>query len=138
MENFYYEDSDRTRLREELVTTQAKQWAKGFLRPTLGRRPSPLTSAQLRRFYNDVKALEARVNEEPDFLKVRPYVKMLISKVAYACPEVNESARKVPIEFRKFMEECINHIEHKKDFEAFLLVFETVVGYFYGEGGGRR
>jgi CRISPR-associated protein Csm2 len=149
--NFYYEDTDRTQLREALVTTKAQAWAKGFLRPTLGKRRVPLTSAQLRRFYNDVKALETRVDEalkaktaqeaddrETAFLKVRPYVKMLLSKVAYACPEVNESGRKVPLEFRKFLEDCVNAIDHPRDFEAFLLVFEAVVGFFYGEGGGRR
>ena len=63
-----------------------------------------------------------------------PLIKMVKSKVAYACPS-NGRDRKVPEEFRNYMELMINSIEYYKDFKAFSLCFEAVVGYFYGEGG---
>jgi CRISPR type III-A-associated protein Csm2 len=93
-----------------------------------------LTSAQLRKFHGEAKALEERIKTTDDFKKIRPLVKMLKSKVAYACP-VTGSDRKVPEEFRKYIEEMVDNIDDDKDFKAFALCFEAVVGFFYGQGG---
>ncbi|MEW6606111.1 MAG: type III-A CRISPR-associated protein Csm2 [bacterium] len=126
---FYEEKSGQAVIREELLTNRAQDWAKSFLKA----RP-PLHSAQLRRFYHDVKSLEAKVTTEDEFTKYRPLVKMLKSKVAYACPKTY-SGRKVPWEFREFIEKCVDEINSLQDFKSFTLVFEAVVGYFFGEGG---
>lgn len=127
--SFYFEKKDGDDvIREDLLTSKAEEWAKSFLR---GRPPLP--THQLRRFYNEVKSLEARV-EANGFNPTRPLIKMLQSKVAHACPK-SYGGRKVPQEFRKFVEECVEAIESGEDFGAFVLVFEAVVGYFYGEGG---
>ena len=91
-----------------------------------------LSSAQLRRFYHDVKSLELKVKE--NFDKAKPLVGMLKSKVAYVCPKKGRE-RKIPLEFRKFLEEMVDSVNTEQDFSAFCLVFEAVVGYFYGEGG---
>ncbi len=125
MENFFYEKDEV--IRESLLTTKALDWAREFIRT----RPS-LSSAQLRRFYHDAKALEARVEAE-GFEKIRPLIKMIKSKAAYSC-----GTRKIPVEFKSFMDTCIDRIDQKEDFDGFMLVFEAVVGYFYGEGGGKR
>lgn len=130
VESFFFEKKNGQKvIREDLLTSKAQKWARGFLRV----RP-PLHSAQLRRFYHDVKSLEAKVTSEKEFTRNRPLIKMLKSKVAYACPKTY-SGRKVPWEFREFIEECVDEINQLKDFQAFALVFEAVVGYFYGEGG---
>jgi len=130
VESFFFEEKNGQEvIREELLTSKAQEWARNFLRV----RP-PLHAAQLRRFYHDVKSLEAKVTSEEKFIKNRPLIKMLKSKVAYACPKTY-SGRKVPWEFREFIEECVDEIDQLKDFQAFALVFEAVVGYFYGEGG---
>jgi len=130
VESFFFEEKNGQEvIREELLTSKAQEWARSFLRV----RP-PLHSAQLRRFYHDVKSLEAKVTSGDKFIKNRPLIKMLKSKVAYACPKTY-SGRKVPWEFREFIEECVDEIDQLKDFQAFALVFEAVVGYFYGEGG---
>ena len=135
---YYYEVKDGSggkeiqRIKTKLLLDDAKKWAEKFVKA----RPE-LKSAQIRRFYHDVKALEAKIgaSEEVEvFEKNLPLIKMLKSKVAYACPKTYGS-RKIPIEFKQFMDECIDGIEDRKDFEAFTLVFEAVVGYFYGEGG---
>lgn len=130
-ENFFYEEKGgQLVIREELLTSKAQEkWARSFLRA----RP-PLHSAQLRRFYHDVKSLEAKITTEDEFVKNKPLIKMLKSKVAFACPKTY-SGRKVPLEFREFIEECVDNIDTHNDFKAFALVFEAVVGYFYGEGG---
>lgn len=143
MENYFYEDEGRKeRLKEKFLTTEAKKWAKSFINPKFPTdrrgRNQGLTSAQLRRFHMEAKTLEARVEvlEKPneEFLKLRPIVKMLKSKVAYACP-IPGRDKKVPEEFRRYIEEMVDNINDYKDFKAFCLCFEAVVGYFYGEGG---
>jgi len=129
---YFYQDEKKEILKESLLTQQAVEWARKFIRPE--RPDTPLTSAQLRRFYNDVKSLSARVTEQ-DFLKFKPVVKMLKSKVAYACPRANPRNRKIPEIFRSFIDEMVENVEDYKDFKAFCITFEAVVGYFYGEGG---
>ena len=82
--------------------------------------------------------MEDRINnmEDPEsqFIMIRPLIKMLKSKVAYACP-ITGKDRKIPEEFRKYIEEMVDNIKDWKDFKAFALCFEAVVGFFYGQGG---
>ena len=142
MGTYYYQDDDRERIREELLTDKAKTLAKSFINPQRpkdrGQRNPRLTSAQLRRFHFEAKDLEERIKStgysQEKFLRLRPLVKMLKSKVAYACPSTGRE-RKIPVEFRKYIEDMVDNIEDVKDFQAFALCFESVVGYFYGEGG---
>jgi CRISPR type III-A-associated protein Csm2 len=121
------------RLRENLLTTEAEKQAYDFLHPP--GRQKDLTSAQLRRFYHEVKALEAKI-EAGGFETNAPLVKMLRSKVAYACPR-DEKSRKIPDTFAKFLWKHVEQVRSKEDFKDFCTVFEAVVGFFYGQGGGR-
>ncbi|CAN2041135.1 CRISPR-associated protein Csm2 [Candidatus Magnetomoraceae bacterium gMMP-15] len=90
-----------------------------------------LTSAQLRRFFGEFKQLEKKA-AAMGFDKVKPLIKMVKSKATYAA---NPSNRKIPESFKKFLIDNINEIKTKKDFEAFMLHFEAVVGFFYGIPG---
>ena len=142
MTNFYYVDEDKKVIKEELITTRAELWAESFIRPSRPKekwqRNPRLTSAQLRKFHMEAKELEERIknrkNPDEEFKILRPLVKMLKSKVAYACPTTGRD-RKVPEEFRKYIEEMVDNIEDWDDFKAFALCFESVVGFFYGQGG---
>ena len=141
MENYFYSDENKEKMKENLLTDQAKSWAKSFIYPSQPKdkwqRNPKLTSAQLRKFHIEAKELEERIKpckSQDDFMRLRPLVKMLKSKVAYACP-VNGRDRKVPIEFRQYIEEMVDNVEEFKDFKAFALCFESVVGFFYGQGG---
>ena len=143
MENYFYEDykdEGKRRVRESLLTDKAKAWAESFINPKPPRerwqKNPKLTSAQLRKFHIEAKTLEERAKNfsENEFLKLRPIIKMLKSKVAYACPNTGRD-RKVPIEFREYIEEMVDNIENLEDFKAFALCFEAVVGFFYGQGG---
>ena len=137
--SIFFADDTKT-ISEELIDTEAKKWALSFIHPNSPsdrRIQNPkLTSDQLRRFHNDVRDLEAKIEAlgEQKFDRMRPLIKMIKSKVAYACPS-NGRERKVPSEFREYMELMINNIEDIYDFRAFSKCFESVVGYFYGEGG---
>jgi CRISPR type III-A-associated protein Csm2 len=142
MKSYFYEDESKEQIRETLVTDEAKSWAESFINPKQPKerwqRNPKLTSAQLRRFHIEAKTLEERIKNldhpKTEFAQIRPLVKMLKSKVAYACPTTG-SDRKVPEEFRKYIEEMVDNIEDVRDFRAFALCFESVVGFFYGQGG---
>ena len=142
MNKIFYDSTGE--IDKELLDSKARTWALSFIKPEWPKdkrkRNPELKSTQLRRFHNDIRELEAKVDAafdsegEVGFKKMLPRIKMVKSKVAYACPSDGRD-RKVPDEFRKYMETMINNIETKKDFEAFSLCFEAVVGYFFGEGG---
>lgn len=128
-------------IREELLDAKAEEQAKGFVvysyndrrqRNEVDKRKS-LSSAQLRRFFSEFRQLEKRVNTM-GFNKVRPLIKMVKSKANYSA---NPSNPKIPKSFKDFLIGNIDEINTEKDFEAFMLHFEAVVGFFYGiEGAG--
>jgi len=89
-----------------------------------------LSSAQLRRFYGDFKNLEKKVAKQ-DFEKIKPLIKMVKSKAAYAA---NPQNQKIPFQFKEFLIDNVNSINSKTEFESFMLHFEAVVGFYYGMG----
>lgn len=140
---FYYDDAGH--LNAGLLDVQAQQAADSFVR--VNNYKDKLNANQLRRFYNECKNLEKRFSfakqklasagssaesaSDAAFLQVFPLIKMLKAKVSYAA---NPSNRKIPQTFSEWLNTSINGIEDAKDFEAFLLSFEAVVGYCYGAG----
>lgn len=87
-----------------------------------------LSSSQLRKFFNEFRQLEKKVKFE-GFDKVKPLIKMVKSKAAYAS---NPKNPKIPGAFKDFLNSNLDRIEKEKDFQAFMLHFEAVVGFFYG------
>jgi len=90
----YYFYTKEGIIKKDLLMETAQLWAKKFLNPKSPQdrwqRNPKLTSAQLRNFYHEAKKLEeiCKYNDNPDekFKTILPLVKMLKSKVAYACP----------------------------------------------------
>lgn len=85
-------------------------------------------AAQLRRFYSEVKTLErmwiTRGQTDDAFLELLPQIKILKAKAVYA------KERKVANEFFKnWLAEHVGAVNTPKDFSAFLLHFEAVVGF---------
>ena len=142
MQSYFYQDKENMVIHESLLTEKAKEWAVSFIKPKQPQqrymRNPELTSAQLRKFHIEAKALEERCKNLSDpakeFERIRPLVKMLKSKVAYACP-ISGRDRKIPVEFREYIETMVDNIDDFTDFKAFALCFEAVVGFFYGQGG---
>ena len=122
----FFEDSEKERLRRDLLDEKAHELGKYFAKK------DRISSSQLRNFFNDVRSLEARVKVE-DFQKVLPHIKMLKAKVAYA-----QGRNLVPFSFKKLISQCVDLIEDERDFGGFVKFFEAIVGFFYGEGGGRN
>jgi CRISPR-associated protein Csm2 len=123
--------------RAEMLDEEAEQIAKSFVVTFQDRNNNirvdnkkSLSSAQLRRFYGDFKSLEKKV-EKQDFDKVKPLIKMVKSKASYAA---NPQNQKIPARFKDFLIDNVNSINNRKEFEAFMLHFEAVVGFYYGMG----
>ncbi|MDE5833088.1 MAG: type III-A CRISPR-associated protein Csm2 [Desulfovibrio sp.] len=119
----------------ELVDKEAKIWADKFV-PKSDPRAGKLkiiNSAQLRRFYGDVKRLETRwlnsAEKKKTFSEILPMIKLLKAKSAYAYKR-----DLVPDSFREWIWDNVDQIHEEKDFKAFLLYFEAVVGFCYGNG----
>ncbi len=101
-----------------------------------------ISNTQLRAFYNDVKALENRIDDkkseeeqQKDYEAVYPFVLMLEAKAAYKHREKND---KIPKMFREFIEknvEVMRKDKKVKTFQDFCKFFEAVVAYYYGFGG---
>lgn len=117
---------EKGNLKESLVTSFAEEQAKSFVQQRLN-------SSQLRKFYHEVKALEAKI-QAGGFEQNFPFVQMLRSKIAYACPRDFKS-RKIPEPFARFLWQHVANVKTQKEFNAFSTVFEAMVGFFYGQGG---
>ena len=129
----YYENGA---LRPDLLDTHAESLGKSF-----AQKGNKVNSTQMRRFYGDVKELETRIEREAgadifesaDASKLARYlalIRMLKSKAAYAA-----GRKTVSRAFESFIVKCVDQIKTPKDFRAFVLFFEAVVGYYYGAGG---
>jgi len=117
-------------LNPRLVNEEAEEVAKSIKR---------MNSSQLRRFYDDVKAIERRIllgqdetEQKAHFERELAMVAMLKANAAYGN---RRSAATVPPEFLQFI---VNHVAAAKslrDFRAFLKHFEAVVAFhrFYSE-----
>jgi CRISPR-associated protein Csm2 len=130
-----YFDESGENIRPELLNEEARSAAEKFI--VIGRNGKPqeadsIKNSQLRRFFNEFKSLERRLDQLPgdpevEFLRVKPMVKMANAKVEYA------KARKVvPQTSVKWLQGHVKAIDTAKDFKAFLLHFEAVVGFCYG------
>lgn len=92
-----------------------------------------IKSSQLRKFYTDVKSLErtweCQSRSDDAFLGILPQIKILKAKAAYA-----QGRKVVPAAFTTWISGHVDAISTSLDFKAFLLHFEAVVGFCYGEG----
>ncbi|MBC2710649.1 MAG: type III-A CRISPR-associated protein Csm2 [Desulfosarcina sp.] len=130
----YFDDTGK-HIRPELLNEEAKKAADKFVvkRPN-GRTDEyrSIKNSQLRRFFNEFKGLERRLAQQPGgpeeaFRSVKPMVKMANAKVVYA-----QARKVVPQAFVTWLQDHVQAIDSARDFKAFLLHFEAVVGFCYG------
>ena len=131
----FYTDEGKTQIKNSLLDKEAEGWSQQLARKDKQGHYDKRTSisrTQLRRFFGEFRSLEKRVDSAPKFETVRPLIKMVKSKVSYAAGR--ENGRITP-SFKEFLLTNIDRIDDKKDFQAFMLHFEAVVGYCYGVPG---
>ena len=129
-----YFDATGKHIRAELLNEEAQQAASQFVKIQEGRinERGSIKNSQLRRFFNEFKNLERQLSnsqgdEEEAFKGIKPLVKMAHAKVEYA-----KARSVVPPAFVDWLKKHVLSIETAKDFKAFLLHFEAVVGFCYG------
>jgi len=129
----YFDDTGK-HIRPELLDQEARKAAEEFVPQAPNGKPikNAIKSAQLRRFFNEFRFLERRLgqlkgNPEESFRSIKPMVKMANAKVEYA-----KARGVVPPAFVQWLQKHVTAIETAKDFKAFLLHFEAVVGFCYG------
>lgn len=135
----FFEDEQKKIINHHLLDSKAEQVAKTFFNFKPGKKPDMVSSSQLRKFYNEVKTLEKKLENQP-FSMVFPLIKMIKSKAAYAtAPSKIKSRYEQPLymNFKNFLVEGIDSIPEngEKEFQAFCKYFEAVVGFYYGNGG---
>lgn len=113
-------------LRRELLTSEAETWAD-----LLYDNKNGVTATQLRNFFNEVKALQSRI-EAGGFVANEAMIGLLKSKSAYAYARA-EKKRKTGFEYLKNMiEQCVDLSKSEEAFNDFALFFEAVMGFFKG------
>ena len=130
-----YYKSDGTTIDPKWVDSEALAVARKLvMKNSYGKTDKDsIKSSQLRKFYADVKSLERtweyQGRSEAAFLGVLPQIKILKAKAAYA-----QGRGVVPSAFTQWMNSHVDAVSTAADFKAFLLHFEAVVGFCYGEG----
>lgn len=119
----FFVDEDKRKINPTLLDADAETQA-GQLHEEIG-------SAQLRRFFGEVKNLSLRMQQGRAWAELEPFIRMVKSKAMYAKGRSNSP---IPDEFRAFLTDNIDKVKDQRDFEAFALYFEAVVGYMYGKG----
>ena len=107
----------------ELLDDKARGWAQEF--------GNGLKTSQMRRFFDEVKAIERRLDlaqtaESADaaFARERAGLALLKAKSAYAV-----SREVAPPAFNQFVFDAVASIKTSADFRAFVKLFEAIVAY---------
>ncbi|MEJ5365817.1 MAG: type III-A CRISPR-associated protein Csm2 [Desulfosoma sp.] len=119
----YYTDSQKEQLDPKLVDEKALEWARAFGRD--------LKSTQLRRFYDEFKAIERRILmgesvqvQEANLQRDLALIRMFKAKALYA-----EKRKVSPRSFSQFIFDHVESIRDIKDLKAFSRIFEAVVAF---------
>ncbi|MBI4744475.1 MAG: type III-A CRISPR-associated protein Csm2 [Actinobacteria bacterium] len=97
------------------------------LGPTLANKG--LTRSQMRRFYQELKSIEGRLNGSLE--AIMPLVQMFKAKAHYASGRKDQT--RVPLEFVKLIDVSVDRLKgsDKEEFKAFVKFFEALVAYHY-------
>jgi CRISPR type III-A-associated protein Csm2 len=115
----------------KLITTIAKEYAEALA-------SGDMTQTQLRRYYNEVKALEARIEATQEYEAQKAAIAMLKPKVAYgAAKEKSKEKRRGFLPLQRIIDAGVDWATKEdstpKHFQDFSLFFEAVVGFFRGK-----
>lgn len=129
-------------LKEEIIREKAIDIAKVLATGTS--KFEKISSNQIRAFFNDIKALENRLDttksleeQQKDYESFYPFVIMLEAKAAYKHKNKND---KIPQMFKDFITQNVEVMRKDKSvktFKNFVKFFEAIVAYFYGFGGDK-
>lgn len=126
--SYFVDGEEKKQLDDKLLDEKAREWANSFVFPSRGK---SLKTTQMRRFYDELKAIERKIlsgkdqaAREANFMRDKALVTMFKAKAVYA-----EKREVSPREFTQFIFDHVASIKDLKDFQAFLKVFEAVVAF---------
>lgn len=119
---------DNGKLRKELLTSEAKDWADAL---------QQVSSTQLRNFYNEVKTLQSRIEAanslgENGFDRHEALIGLLKAKAAYAVARSESSRRNAYECLQDMICQCVDLSNTPEAFEHFCIFFEAVLGFHKG------
>jgi len=133
----FFDDAEKKIINSRILDEDAEKIARSLFLDKGYNKKNGISSSQLRKFFNEIKSLEKKYDYDKNWAAVKPLVKMVKSKVAYANTVRKVSQYNKPFydKFQVFINNGIFSIEDERDFKAFSKMFEAVVGFYYGLGG---
>lgn len=123
----------------DLYDKKAKAIAVGFI--DKNSKNNSVSRHQFRRFFDEFKRLDKKLEEGADFEKqILPLLKLQKAKIAYACQrmiEKNSGSKSIYNYFKEFFYSAIDKIENENHFKKFINLNEAVYAYYYAEGGSK-
>ena len=119
----FWEDRSRKIIKPDLFSSVAESVAKEIAKVSNDRMNTP---TQIRKFYDEVLNLKGIVRDQNyEFNKILPYVKMLHAKSAYSFERGLVSK-----EFKEFISTIVNNVNSNDDFEVMVSFFEAFMGFY--------
>lgn len=120
-----YQDAERGVVNPELFDEWAQREAEKLIK--LG-----LPSSQFRKFFAELRALEARVRTLGDndeaVKRVRPYLKLLLAKVHYQTREKKKAEAYKALE--ALLRGLFDQVETRRDFDVVMDAVQAVMAYY--------
>ncbi|MDL1970758.1 MAG: type III-A CRISPR-associated protein Csm2 [Candidatus Desulfofervidaceae bacterium] len=126
----FFADEKKTILRPSLLSDEAKKLSDFFVE----NKKDKMSIHQLRKYYNHILIIKQRIevkeekDQEIEFKRQLPYIKMLKAQAAYA-----KARGRVSKNFKTFIDEQIKEVNNLKDFNAFCDLFEAIVAFAVGD-----
>jgi CRISPR type III-A-associated protein Csm2 len=123
MMNFYTHGGS---IRPDLFDTEASKWAGKM---------EKVSRAQMRRFFDEIKRLERKMNSKEKWEDILPYIKMEKSKIVYTVARAKKNCKNEDKQaydnLKAFIFECIDAINKPDDYKIFSQFMEAVYGFHY-------
>lgn len=123
MEIKFWKDKSKKLLEPDLFSLTAEKLAREVKESSEKNKDKP---TQIRKFYDEVLRFNSIVKTTPDeFDNILPYLKMLNAKAAYAV-----GRKLISDKFKSFISDSLSQVKDKEDFDAFVGLFESFIGYY--------
>lgn len=126
-----YQDKEKGIANPALFDEVARREAKNLLE-------LKLPSSQFRKFFGELRALEARIrslgDDDEAVDRVKPYLKLLLAKVHYQTRDRKKAEAYKRLE--GFLRSLFDQVETRKDFDVMMDAVEAVIAYYTPEARG--
>ena len=126
-----YTDKEQGIVNEELFDDFARRVANDLIK--LG-----LPSSQFRKFFGELRALEARIRSQGDnddaVRKEKPYMKLLLAKIHYQTRDRKKAEAYKALE--RFLRGLIDQVERRSDFDVMMDAVQAVLAYYTPKARG--